>query len=98
MAQTNDWLRDSQRAGASAVLVRMNGVGATVGPICAAIGMSLTLDAFYFVMAASHVAVAVFVAGRMLLVAGPTVSQQGRFHPIPARASTAVAALLRRRR
>ncbi|MYD32843.1 MAG: MFS transporter [Acidimicrobiales bacterium] len=98
VAQTNDWLRDSQRAGASAVLVRMNGVGATVGPICAAIGMSLTLNAFYFVMAVSHVAVAVFVAGRMLLVAGPTVSEQGRFHPIPARASTAVAALLRRRR
>ncbi len=98
VAQTNDWLRGSQRAGASAVLVRMNGVGATVGPICAAIGMSLSLNAFYVVMAASHVAVAVFVAGRMLLVAGPTVSQQGRFHPIPARASTAVAALLRRRR
>lgn len=98
VAQTNDWLRDSQRAGASAVLVRMNGVGATVGPICAAVGMSLTLNAFYFVMAVSHVAVAVFVAGRMLLVAGPTVSEQGRFHPIPARASTAVAALLRRRR
>ena len=98
VAQTNDWLRDSQRTGASAVLVRMNGVGATVGPICAAIGMSVTLNAFYFVMAAAHVAVAVFVAARMLFVAGPTVSQQGSFHPIPARASAAVAALLRRRR
>ncbi len=98
VAQANDWLRDSQRAGASAVLVRMNGVGATVGPICAAIGMSLTLNAFYFVMAAAHVSIAVFVAARMLLVAGPPVAQQGRFHPIPARASAAVAALLRRRR
>ena len=98
VAQANDWLRDSQRAGASAVLVRMNGVGATVGPICAAIGMSLTLNAFYIVMAAAHVSIAVFVAARMLLVAGPPVAQQGRFHPIPARASAAVAALLRRRR
>ena len=98
VAQANDWLRDSQRAGASAVLVRMNGVGATVGPICAAIGMSLTLNAFYVVMAAAHVSIAVFVAARMLLVAGPPVAQQGRFHPIPARASAAVAALLRRRR
>ncbi|WP_420626563.1 MFS transporter [Candidatus Poriferisodalis sp.] len=98
VAQTNDWLRGSQRAGASAVLVRMNGVGATVGPICAAIAMSVTLNAFYFVMAAAYVSVAVFVAARMLLVAGPTVAQQGQFLPIPARASAAVAALLRRRR
>lgn len=98
VAQANDWLRDSQRAGASAVLVRMNGVGATVGPICAAIGMSLTLNSFYVVMAAAHAAIAVFVAGRMLLVAGPTVAQQGTFLPIPARASAAVASLLRRRR
>ncbi len=98
VAQTNDWLRDSQRAGASAVLVRMNGVGATIGPIGAAIGMSVTLNSFYLVMAAAHVSVAVFVAGRMLLVAGPTISQQGPFLPIPARATTAVAALLRRRR
>ncbi len=98
VAQANDWLKDSQRAGASAVLVRMNGVGATVGPICAAIGMSITLDAFYLAMASAHIAVAVFVATRMLLVAGPMVSHQGRFHPIPARASAAVANLLRRRR
>ena len=98
VAQANDWLRDSQRAGASAVMVRMNGVGATVGPICAAIGMAVTLNAFYVVMAAAHVSIAIFVAGRMLLVAGPTVAQQGTFLPIPARASAAVATLLRRRR
>ncbi|WP_419931906.1 MFS transporter [Candidatus Poriferisodalis sp.] len=98
VAQANDWLRDSQRAGASAVMVRMNGVGATIGPICAAIGMSVTLNAFYVVMAAAHISIATFVAGRMLLVAGPTVAQQGTFLPIPARASAAVATLLRRRR
>ncbi|WP_419841451.1 MFS transporter [Candidatus Poriferisodalis sp.] len=98
VAQTNDWLRDGQRAGASAVLVRMNGVGATIGPICAALAMSITLDAFYFVMAGAHIAIALFVVARMLLVAGPRVAQQGRFLPIPARASAAVAALLRRRR
>ena len=98
VAQANDWLRGSQRAGASAVMVRMNGVGATLGPICAAIGMSVTLNAFYVVMAVAHISIAVFVAGRMLLVAGPTVEQQGTFLPIPARASAAVASLLRRHR
>ena len=98
VAQANDWLRDTQRAGASAVLVRMNGIGATVGPVCAALAMSVTLNAFYVVMAVAHLAAAVFVTARLLLVAGPTVAQQGSFLPIPARASAAVAALLRRRR
>ncbi len=98
VAQTNDWLRHTQRASASALLVRMNGIGATTGPICAAIGMSVTLNAFYFVMAAAHVLIVLFVLARVLLVAGPTVADQGSFHPIPARASASVAALLRRRR
>ena len=97
IAQTNDWLRHTQRASASALLVRMNGIGATTGPICAAIGMSVTLNAFYFVMAAAHVLIVLFVLARVILVAGPTVADQGSFHPIPARASASIAALWRRR-
>lgn len=98
IAQANDWLRDAQRAGASALMVRMNGIGATAGPICAALTMSITLNAFYFIMAAAHILIVVFVMARVLLVAGPAVTDQGSFHPIPARASAGFAALLRRRR
>ena len=98
VAQTNDWLRDEQRASASAVLVRMNGVGALIGPTVAALAMSVTLNAFYLVMAAAHVLIALLVTARIVLVAGPSVDAQGNFLPIPARASAAVAALLRLRR
>lgn len=98
VAQTNDWLRDAQRASASAVLVRMNGIGALIGPTAAALAMSITLNAFYYVMATVHVLIALLVTARIVLVAGPSVDAQGNFLPIPARASAAVAALLRRRR
>lgn len=98
VAQTNDWLRDAQRANASAVLVRMNGIGALIGPTAAALAMSLTLDAFYYVMAGAHLLIALVVTARIVLVAGPSVDAQGSFLPIPARATAAVAALLRRRR
>ena len=98
IAQANDWLRPTQRASASALLVRMNGIGATVGPISAAIGMSVTLNAFYVEMAAAHALIVLFVVARVVLVAGPAVADQGSFHPIPARATASVAALLRRRR
>ncbi len=98
VAQTNDWLRDAQRASASAVLVRMNGIGALIGPTAAALAMSLTLDAFYYVMAGAHLLIALVVTARIVLVAGPSVDAQGSFLPIPARATAAVAALLRRRR
>ena len=96
VAQTNDWLRDAQRANASAVLVRMNGIGALIGPTAAALAMSLTLDAFYYVMAGAHLLIALVVTARIVLVAGPSVDAQGSFLPIPARATAAVAALLRR--
>lgn len=98
VAQTNDWLRDAQRASASAVLVRMNGIGALIGPTTAALAMSLTLDAFYYVMASAHLLIALVVTARIVLVAGPSVDAQGSFLPIPARATAAVAALLRRHR
>ncbi len=100
IAYTNDWIKPEQAMGASSVLVTMNGIGAIVGPVAAA-GMILFLgNQMYFVtLIVTHGAIAGYLAYRIVARDALPTARQGRFLPVPARASaTAIGTLARRRR
>lgn len=99
IAYTNDWLRPEQMMGASASLITMNGVGATFGPILAALAMATIDDRGYFLtMALAHGAIALHLGYRALFRAALPRSRQGPFVPVPARASAMASMVLGRRR
>lgn len=100
IALSNDWLEPAQRTGASALLVRVNGIGAIVGPIGASLAMGVTSSGLFLVLAANFTLVALYVSYRLIFVRGPdvpSVSDQGQFIAFPARASRVASALVGRR-
>ena len=98
VAYTNDWLRTEQMTGAAALLVRVHGVGAFVGPLVTAPAMSASLRMYFFVPAMIFVVMTGYLLYRVFLHEAPSVEEQGRFQPFPLRASRMVVALLYRRR
>ncbi len=100
IAYTNDWIKPEQSMGASSALVTMNGIGAVLGPIISA-GLITFFDTqmFFVVLIATHGTIATYLTYRIVARDGLPMSRQGRFLPIPARASaTAIGQLARRRR
>ena len=97
VAYTNDWLRTEQMTGAAALLVRVHGVGAFVGPLVTAPAMSASLNMYFFVPAMIFVVMTGYLLYRVFLHEAPSVEEQGRFQPFPLRASRMVVALLHRR-
>ncbi len=99
IAYANDWLRPEQSTGASASLVLMNGVGATIGPVLAA-GLIVGFGArmFFATLIVSHTTVAAYLTFRVLFRDALPTARQGPFAPVPARASVVVGLLSRRRR
>lgn len=100
IAYTNDWIKPEQSMGASSSLVTMNGLGAIVGPVMAA-GLILFLgnNMFFVSLIVTHGAIAAYLAYRIVSRDALPLSRQGRFIPIPARASAmAIGALAKRRR
>lgn len=100
VAYTNDWIRPEQTMGASSALVTTNGIGAIAGPVTsAALIVTLGVEMFFISLIVTHGAIAVYLVYRITCREGIPLSRQGRFIPIPARASaTAIGALTRRRR
>lgn len=100
IAYTNDWISPEQTMGASSTLVTANGVGAIAGPVAAAILMLVFGTKMYFVsLIMTHGAIAVYLAYRIVARDGIPMAKQGRFLPVPARASAlAVGKLAKRRR
>ena len=98
VAYTNDWLRTEQMTGAAALLVRVHGVGAFVGPLLATPAMGISLKMYFCIPAVIFVVMTGYLMYRVFLHDAPSVEEQGRFQPFPLRASRMVAALLYRRR
>ena len=95
IAYTNDWLSREQVLGASGSLVRVNGTGAVLGPLVAAGLMSIVdPQMFFFVIAATTTAIAVFVGYRVMVAEAPPADRKVRFIPFPTRASSMAAQLL----
>jgi MFS family permease len=98
VAYINDWLRTEQMTGAAALLVRVHGVGAFVGPLLATPAMSASLKMYFCIPAVIFVVMTGYLIYRIFLHDAPSVEDQGRFQPFPLRASRMVVALLYRRR
>lgn len=100
IAYTNDWIEPEQTMGASSSLVTMNGLGAIVGPIMSAgLIVFLGTQMFFVSLVVTHGAIAIYLAYRIVAKDGIPLSRQGRFIPIPARASaTAIGFLSKGRR
>lgn len=98
IAYTNDWLEYEQMLGASAMLVRVNGTGAIVGPLAGAALLALNLQLFFVALAAAHGVIALFVLQRIVARDPLPFEEQGPFQPFPGRASRMAVRLLTRRR
>jgi len=96
---TADWLPVAQLNGASAALVRTNGVGAVFGPLIGAAAMSATgASAFFWTLAFTHSVIAVYIGYRLIVAEAPPQEYNRRFVAIPARASSVAFGLITRSR
>ena len=99
VATTADSVSPAQLTGASASVVRVSGVGAVIGPTLGGALMALIASWAYFaVLVAAHVVIALYVVYRMFVQPALPVEEQGPFDPWPVRASAVAANLLRRPR
>lgn len=96
---TADWLPQSQLTAASASLVRINGVGAVVGPLVVAPAMALSSPrAFFWALLATHGLIAAYISWRVLFRNPVPKELQRVFVVYPARASAVASNLIGRRR
>ena len=99
VATTADSVSPAQLTGASASLVRVSGVGAVLGPTLGGALMAVIASWAYFaVLVAAHIVIALYVVYRMFVQPPLPVEEQGQFDPWPVRASAVAAHLLRRPR
>ena len=97
IAHTADWLPTTKLTAGSAVLVRVNGVGALVGPLVATVVIGGTSPVGYFwCMVAGNGAIIVYLAWR--IVVGDAPEHPRQFVAFPARASAGAIALMRGQR
>ncbi|MCQ3814367.1 MAG: MFS transporter [Acidimicrobiia bacterium] len=99
IAYTADWLPQSQLTAASASLVRVNGVGAVVGPLLFSPIMAWTSpQTFYWALVMTHGLIAGYLIWRVLFRNPVPRELQRRFVIFPARASAVASNLIGRRR
>ena len=88
LSHTLDRSAPGTAMGASGTSLRVNGVGAVLGPIIAgAIMASFGETSFFWCLVATHGMIAVYVAYRLVAEDAIPMSLQGPFVPMPARAS-----------
>jgi MFS family permease len=93
-AHTNDFLAPAQMVGAGSALVLVSGVGATFGPMLAAVSITrLGPGGFFWMLGAVHAMIGLFALYRMARRSAMPLEEQGAFVAIPARTSPMAAAL-----
>ena len=97
IAYTADWLPSENLTAGSAVLVRVNGVGALAGPLVATVVIGMTSPVAYFWTMAAPFATVVLYLGYRIVVADAPETQRA-FVAFPARASAGAIALMRGQR
>lgn len=99
IAFTADWLPQSKMTAASASLVRVNGLGAVLGPLVAAPLMSAAgVSMFFWVLAVAHGVIGCYILWRIVFRDALPMERQRRFVAFPVRASSVAANLIGRRR
>lgn len=97
IALTADWLPTAKLTSGSAVLVRVNGVVALVGPLVATIVIGSTSPiAYFWSMAAINLIIAAYLVWRIVVADAP--EHPRTFVAFPARASAGAIALMRGQR
>ena len=88
LSHTLDRSAPGAAMGASGTSLRVNGVGAVLGPIIAgAIMATLGETSFFWCLVATHGLIALYVASRLVAEDAVPLSVQGPFVPVPARAT-----------
>ena len=88
LSHTLDRSAPGTAMGASGASLRVNGVGAVLGPIIAgSIMAALGESSFFWCLVATHGMIALYVAYRLVAEDALPVSRQGPFVPVPARAT-----------
>lgn len=97
IAYTNDWINDQQRVGASGFLVMVNGIGAIIGPLIAALLISRVGNSgFFWTLAITHVLAAAYLGVRIVVRDAVPVDEQSTYQPYPARSSALATSIGRR--
>ncbi len=95
IAYTNDWIPNSKMVAASSSLVMINGAGAILGPLLTA-GLFLVTDqAFFFLIAAAHGLMAIYIGWRILVRDALPIERQRPWVPVSSRATSAISVLAR---
>ena len=88
LSHTLDRSAPGSAMGASGASLRVNGVGAVVGPIIAgSIMAALGETSFFWCLVATHGTIALYVAYRLVAEDALPMSRQGPFVPLPARST-----------
>lgn len=94
LTYTLDWSAPGKAIGASSSLLRVNAIGAVIGPLVAASVMgSVGPSAFFWAMVVSHGAIAGYVGYRILSADALPMDRQGKFIAFPARSTEMVVRL-----
>jgi MFS family permease len=95
VSYTLDWTPDELTVGAAGTLIRINGAGALMGPLVAALLMSRIAPVWFFWTMASYFGViVVYVGYRLVAKDAMPQDQQHAFVPFPARATDAAIRLI----
>ncbi len=96
IAYTNDWIPVSKMVAASSSLVMANGAGAVVGPLLTAVLFAqFGTGVYYFVLAAAHGLVVVYVGYRIMVKGPMPMDRQRAWVPFSSRSTGAVAMITR---
>ncbi|MFT7597527.1 MAG: MFS family permease [Acidimicrobiales bacterium] len=96
IAYTNDWIPVSKMVAASSSLVMVNGAGAVVGPLLTAVLFhQFGTGAYYFVLAAAHGLLAVYIGYRIVAKDALPLESQRAWVPLSSRSTGAVAVVTR---
>ena len=99
VSHANDVLKPEQIVAASSLLVLIYGLGSILGPPTASLAMTqLDAPALFWFVGSVHLAVALFATYRVSVSKSVPIGDQRAFAAIPARSSSLVGELLRRRR
>jgi MFS family permease len=97
IAYTADWLSNEKLTAGSAVLVRVNGVGALLGPVSASVVIGvLSPVAYFWTMAVCFGVIVGYLAYRIVVTDAP--ESQREYVAFPARASATAITLMRGQR
>ncbi len=88
LTYTLDWSAPGKAIGASSSLLRVNAIGALIGPLVAASVMGSTgPTAFFWALVVSHGGIVVYVGYRIVSAAPLPMERQGKFVAFPARST-----------